>query len=83
MAHIVDGLMPDQNGNLISAFEEEIKDTLMEHMYSVKRSYDGYEYPISSRLEAKISSMPGLIDWIMSSVLTRERHILLNPLWAV
>lgn len=77
-AHIVDGLMPDPNGNLISAFEEEIKDTLMEQMYSVKHSCDGYDYPISSRLEAKISSMPGFIDWIMSSVLTKERHILLN-----
>ncbi len=83
MAHIVDGLMPDLNGNLISAFEEEIKDTLIEQMYSVKRCCEGYEYPISALLEGKISRMPGLIDWIMSSVLTKERHILLNSSWAV
>ncbi len=82
-AHIVDGLILDPNGNLISAFEEEIKDTLIEQKCSMKRRCEGREYPISALLEEKISRTPSLIDWMMTSVLNGERHILLNSSWAV
>jgi hypothetical protein len=82
-AHIIDGLLPDSNGNLVSVFEEGIKDALIERKHSVKRSCEGYEYSISAPLEEKITRMPGLIDWIMTTVLTEERHILINPSWVV
>lgn len=83
VTHIVDGLIPDPNGNLISAFEEGIENTLIEQRHSVKRSCEGYEYLISTPLEEKISRMPDLIDWLMSSVLTGERHIVINPTCAL
>lgn len=83
VTHIVDGLLPDPNGNLISAFEEGIENTLIEQRHSVKCSCEGHEYLISTPLEEKISRMPDLIDWLMSSVLTGERHIVLNPTCAL
>jgi hypothetical protein len=75
--------MPDSNGNLISVFEEEIKETMIERRHCAKRICEGYEYSISASLEEKITGMPGLIDWIMSTVLTEERHILINSHWAL
>lgn len=71
--------MPDSDGNLVSVFEGGIKEALIERKHSMKRSYEGYEYSISALLEEKLTSMPSLIDWIMTTVLTKERHILLNP----
>jgi hypothetical protein len=82
-AHIIDGLVPDSGGNLVSVFEGGIKEALIERKHSVKRSCEGYEYSISASLGEKIGNMPGLIDWIMTTVLTEERHILLNPSWVV
>lgn len=75
--------MPDSNGNLVSVFEGGIKEALIERKHSVKHSCEGYEYSLSASLKEKITHMPGLIDWIMTTVLTEERHILLNPSWTV
>jgi hypothetical protein len=75
--------VPDSSGNLVSVFEEGIKEALTERKHSVKRICEGYEYSVTASLEEMITNMPGLIDWIMTTVLTEERHILLNPSWVV
>ncbi len=49
----------------------------------MRRSCEGYEYSITTPLEEIIARMPNLIDWIMTTVLTEDRHILLNPSWSI
>ncbi len=75
--------MPDPNGNLVSVFEEGIKEALIEQKNAMRRSCEGYDYSISTLLEEIITRMPNLIDWIMTTVLTEDRHILLNAIWAI
>jgi hypothetical protein len=83
IAHIIDGLVSDSNGDLTSVFEEGIKTSLREQEHFTERCCEREEYLISSLLEEEITMMPGLIDWIMTSILTEDRHILLNPSWAI
>ena len=75
--------MPDQNGNLVSVFEEGIKEALIERKNSMRRSCEGCEYSITTHLEEIIARMPNLIDWMMTTVLTEDRHILLNASLAI
>jgi hypothetical protein len=82
-AHIIDALMPDSNGNVASIFEEGIKESLIERKYLAKRGCEGEEYHISALLEDKITRMPSLVDWVMTSILTEDRHILLNTSWII
>lgn len=80
-AHIVDGLVPDLEGDLISVFEDGIKAAILEQRSLETRHDEDEEYVLTGALEKEISNMPGLIDWIMSSVLNNDRHILINAFW--
>lgn len=83
IAHAIDGLVPDSNGNLTSIFEDGIKESLTSQRHFAGRSREGEEYNISRLLVDEITMTPCLIDWIMSSILADDRHILLNPSWAI
>lgn len=84
LSHIVDGLAPDSDGNLVSIFEEDLQVAIKGPSRN-RRSSDGEELcSISPAIAEKIRLLPGMIDWIISSVLTKERNILLYPVsWAI
>jgi hypothetical protein len=78
-SHVVDGLVADSDGNLASIFEEDISTALKEQK-EAKISSDGeLLIPISPAIAEKIRLLPGLIDWIISYVLTRGRNIVIYP----
>jgi len=79
-SHIIDGLMPDGEGNLVSVFETGLKDAIIEHFGQKKITDSGTEYPISSHLAWIISMMPDLVRWIFSTILSSGRNLVLNPL---
>ncbi|VVB71625.1 Uncharacterised protein [uncultured archaeon] len=75
--HIIDGLAVDEEGNLNSIFQNVIGDAILELQDCNTRSWQGDEFPISSRMKNMISQMPDLADWIISSILTDGRNIIL------
>jgi len=80
-AHIIDGLAPDKDGNLVSVFEEGIRDAVLELRDRKRSSYEGDEYPISSYLARMICQMADLTDWIVSSILTNGKNLVLFSTW--
>ena len=78
-AHVIDGLVLKGDGNLYSIFEDDINDTLLELHNFKRHSYDWDEYPISPQLVQIISRMPDLVDWIISSILTKGRNLVIYP----
>ena len=79
-SHAVDGLMADNDGNLVSIFRDELEDTIIEIRNRSLSSCEENEYPISAHLAWLISATPGLIDWILSSIVKDGRNIVLNAL---
>ncbi len=82
-AHVIDGLVPNSEGKLVSLFEDSIRTSMLEHEYAMVQFANGDEFNITASLEEKISQMPGLINWILSSVLNEDRHIIIRPSWAL
>ena len=75
--HIIDGLSLSQDGDLYSVFEDGINDAILQ-MYDWKsRSCQGDEYPISPYLVQIISRMPDLADWIISSILSDGKNLVI------
>ncbi len=81
--HIIDGLVSDADGNLVSVFEKALEEGMRKLREGRKGSCKEGRYPITSCLERTISSMPELIDWTISSALAPGRNILLNASWEV
>jgi hypothetical protein len=79
-SHIVDGMVTDSDGNLVSIFEEELRMSIKEQK-KLNPSSDCEEFlQISSAIANKIKLFPGLIDCIISSVLTKDRNIIIYPI---
>ena len=82
-AHNVDVLVPNEEGNLYSIFEEVLED--INNDISIERqewkrdSLFGNRYPISSQLVQMLSMMPDFVDWIISSILLNGRNLVLYP----
>jgi len=74
-AHIIDGMVLDQEGNLRSIFKDDIRDALLEQIGPGLQIYEGKDYKVTDSLVKKISENPDLIEWIMQSVLNADRHI--------
>jgi hypothetical protein len=78
-SHVVDGLTADSAGNLVSLFEEDLQEVVMDHNRSTILS-DGDElWSISPDIIEKIRILPGFVDWIISAVLTEDRNIIIYP----
>jgi len=81
--HIIDCLVPKGEGNLYSIFEDGINDAILERQEWKRQSYRGcnytVSYAVSSQLAQMLSSMPDLMDWIISSILNRGRNLVLYP----
>ena len=83
LAHNVDVLIPNEEGNLYSIFEEVLEeinnDISIERQEWKRDSFSGNRYPISSQLVQMLSIMPDFVDWIISSILTNGRNLVLYP----
>ena len=83
LAHNVDVLIPNEEGNLHSIFEEVLED--INNDISIERqewkrdSLFGNRYPISSQLVQMLSMMPDFMDWMISSILTNGRNLVIYP----
>jgi hypothetical protein len=83
LAHNVDVLIPNEEGNLYSIFEEVLED--INNDISIERqewkrdSLSGNRYAISSQLVQMLSIMPDFVDWIISSILLNGRNLVLYP----
>jgi len=82
-SHVVDGLTPDSAGNLASLFEGDLQVIVVNRNRSTMLS-DGDELcSISPDIAEKIRILPGFVDWIITTVLTKDRNILIYPIsWA-
>ena len=76
-AHMIDGLYLNRDGNLYSVFEDSINDAILEMHEGKGYPCQGNAYPLSSRLEQIISSMPDLVDWIISSILSDGKNLVI------
>lgn len=82
-SHVVDGLTPDSAGNLVSLFEKDLQVVVSDQNRSIISSDNDELRSISPDIAEKIRILPGFVDWIMSTVLTGDRNILINPIsWA-
>ena len=83
LAHNVDVLIPNEEGNLYSIFEEVLEeinnDISIERQEWKRDSLSGNRYPISSQLVQMLSIMPDFVDWIISSILLNGRNLVLYP----
>ena len=83
LAHNVDVLIPNEEGNLYSIFEEVLEeinnDISIERQEWKRDSLFGNRYPISSQLVQMLSMMPDFVDWIISSILLNGRNLVLYP----
>ena len=77
--HIINGFALKKNDELSSIFDDGIKDSILKGCKWEKRTPDGREYPISSKLEDTLCRLPDLMHWIISKVLIRGRNLVIYP----
>jgi hypothetical protein len=70
----IDCLAYDPQNSLVSAFQEDLMEAMMKRELFVKY-LDGDRYPISAAIREKITGMPDLIEWIISSISSEGRCI--------
>jgi hypothetical protein len=76
-AHIIDGFSLNEEGNLYSVFEDGINDAILELHDWKTQSCEGDEYPLSSQLVDLISMMPDLVNWVISSILSHGKNLVI------
>jgi hypothetical protein len=76
-AHIIDGFSLNEDGKLDSVFEDAINDAILEWHDKMSHSSEGEEYLLSYHLVHMISRMPDLVDWIVSSILSNEKNLVI------
>ncbi len=79
ITHIIDCLAPNGKGNLYSIFEDGINDAILERQEWKRQSCQEDSYAISPQLVQMLSKMPDLMDWIISSIITHGRNLVLHP----
>jgi hypothetical protein len=80
-SHVLDGLVYDGQGNLVSVFAEDLRRAILEAREARERGLEG-DRGLSSALEYSISQMPDFVDWMISSVLKDGRHLLFFSSWS-
>jgi len=76
--HIIDGLSLNDNGDLYSVFAYLIDDAMSRRGNEERNSVQSGEFPLTSNLIQVISKMPDLVDWIMNSIITNKRNLVMN-----
>jgi hypothetical protein len=77
--HIIDCLALNGKGNLYSIFEDGINDAVLERPEWKRQSCHEDRYAVPPQLVQMLSSMPDLMDWIISSIITHGRNLVLYP----
>lgn len=77
--HEIEGLEYNPEAGMFSVFQEDLSVAMMKRELFIKY-LDDDRYPISPAIREKITRMPGLIEWIISTILGDDRCILFyNP----
>lgn len=76
MEHAIDCSTYSQHNGLVSIFQEDLWEAMMERELFL-RYLDGDRYPISPSIREKIAEMLGLVKWIMTAILSKERCLLI------
>jgi hypothetical protein len=76
--HIIDGLSLDADGSLYSVFACLIDNAICRRSNEERGSIQMSEFPLTPSLILKISKMPDLIDWMMNSIITKKRNLVMN-----
>lgn len=74
--HAIDCLAYSSHNSLVSIFQEDLWAAMMKRELFL-RYLDGDRYPISPAIRKKIAGMPGLIKWITTAILSKERCLLI------
>jgi hypothetical protein len=75
--HILDGFSLGDDGQLYSIFADLINDAIYELQDPGTGSFPGNEYPLSYHLVQRISKMPDLVDWLITSILSDEKNLII------
>ena len=77
--HIIDGFSfhDDGYGYGRSVFADLINDAVSEMRYTASCSSPRDEYPLSFHLSKKISEMPDMMEWIVSTILSEEKNLII------
>lgn len=76
MEHAIDCSTYSLRNGLVSIFQEDLWEAMMKRELFL-RYLDGDRYPISPTIREKIAEMPGLVKWIMTAILSKERCLLI------
>lgn len=80
--HIVECFSANSEGLLTPVLQELLDDDMKPSpAYENRSCFE--ERPISANIGREISMMPELIDWIISSILDEDRHIVINSTWEI
>jgi hypothetical protein len=76
--HIIDGLSLSDDGSLYSIFAYLIDDAMSKRNNQKRGVIQMGEFPLTSNLIQTISKMPDLVDWIMNTIITKKRNLVIN-----
>jgi hypothetical protein len=68
---------------MVPIFHESLEMVMQQSSTKEKISCMREEYSISAKMGDKISKMPDLIEWIVFSILTGDRHLIITPYWEI
>lgn len=80
--HEIDGLTPDSEGSLVSAFQDDLQDAVIKRELYMKY-LEGERYPVSQAIRKRIIELPGFIDWIITSASVEGRCFMLYLSWSI
>jgi hypothetical protein len=75
--HVLDGFSFHDDGCGHSVFSDLINDAVCEMQNIAGCSSPRDEYPLSFHLSKKISGMPDMMEWIVSTILSEEKNLII------
>jgi hypothetical protein len=73
--HIIDGLSLSDEGGLYSVFAYLINDAISKRKKAEEGCSQRDEFPLTPNLVRTISRMPDLVDWILNTIITNKRNL--------
>lgn len=75
--HIIDGLSLSDEGGLYSVFAYLINDAISKRNEVEEGCNQRDEFPLTPNLVRMISRMPDLVDWILNTIITKKRNLVI------
>lgn len=75
--HIIDGLSLSDEGGLYSVFAYLINDAISKRNEVEEGCNQREEFPLTPNLVRMISRMPDLVDWILNTIITKKRNLVI------